>query len=323
MFVNFMCNVFEAFVSFLGRYTAVVHMFLNWQFLQEFVSCLWQITEAVYMPHNLLCTAFKYFASVFWHYAASMYPVFEHCSTTFLQCGAVAFILYLIVHICHLIRHVDRLQQREERREEQQEERREEQQEERQNQTNAPAATVAPTCELTLAFAAEIEKMQLNTRLLIAASTEVEIQFRSAQQDMEEEALLFQQQEGWYEEIRSDFEQRVQYSYQNQRLEMEIDYNHNRPWLSPPECAARSMAIVQSRQEEHRYITQLNTSARVAKDERCYQQYLNTEDRNRHYEQLVLLAGERVLLAHRRRLQTHANDADSLAVHEMRVRNAR
>jgi len=261
-----------------------------------------------------LCTAFKHFASVFWHYAASMYPVFEHCATTFLQCGVVALILYLIVHICYLIKHVDRLEQREERREE------------RQNQTNTfsiPAATTTQPCELTLLICAEIERMQLNTRLLIAALEEVEMKFRLGQTAMQEEALLFQQQEEDIEKIRMEYEQSVVYSYENQRLQMEIHYNYDRPRLSPPECAGRSMAIVQSRQDEHRYITQLNTDARVSHDERCYQQYLNTEDRKRHYDLLLLLEGERVLLAHRRRLQTHANDADSLAAHVMRVRTAR
>ena len=307
-----MCNVFEAFVSFLGQCTAVVHMFLNWQFLQEFVSCLWQINEAaVYMLNNLLCTAFKHFASVFWHYAASMYPVFEDCATKFLLCGAVAFILYLILHICYLIKHVNRLEQREQRREERQEE--------RQNQTNAPAATVAPTCELTLIFGAEIEWMQLNTRMLIADLVEVETQFRTGQTAMEEEMLVFRQQEANLEYVRAEHEQLVKYSQSNRRRVLENNFNNNRAWLNATECAQWSTAILESMQEDRALIDALNTEARVAHDGRCHQHYLATENRKIHYDQLVLLKGERALLAHRRRLQTHADQAESLAAHIMRI----
>jgi len=267
--------------------------------------------EFVIMLVNFLCTDFEQFASVFLHYAASMYHVFEDCATKCLQCGAVAFIFYLILHICYLIKHVDCLEQREQRREERWEE--------RQNQTNAAAATVTPTCELSLLFGAEIERMQLHTRLLIADLVEVETQFRTGQTAMEEEMLVFRQHEESCKDVHDQYKQRVQYSHQNHRRNLEDDFDRQRRRLSPTECAERSMEILQSMHNEHTLIDVLNTEARVAHDGRCHQHYLATENRKIHYDQLVLLAGERALLAHRRRLQTHAIEAESLAAHMMRI----
>ena len=267
--------------------------------------------EFVIMLVNFLCTDFEQFASVFLHYAASMYHVFEDCATKCLQCGAVAFIFYLILHICYLIKHVDCLEQREQRREERWEE--------RQNQTNAAAATVTPTCELSLLFGAEIERMQLHTRLLIADLVEVETQFRTGQTAMEEEMLVFRQHEESCKDVHDQYKQRVQYSHQNHRRNLEDDFDRQRRRLSPTECAERSMEILQSIHNEHTLIDVLNTEARVAHDERCHQHYLATENRKIHYDQLVLLKGERALLAHRRRLQTHAIEAESLAAHMMRI----
>ena len=138
--------------------------------------------EFIIMLVNFLCTAFEPIASVFWHYAASMYPVCVNCATKFLQCGLVAFICYLIVHI-------DRLERREERREQ------------RQNQTNTPAATITTTSEPILLLHAEIQKMQQNTRLLQAELQEVEEIAISGAAD-EERAALFSRDERIFFNLR-------------------------------------------------------------------------------------------------------------------------
>jgi len=139
--------------------------------------------EFIIMLVVSLCTAFEPFASVFWHYAASMYTEFVYCATFFLQCGVVAFISASIMQVHFL------------------------QERERRNQTNTPstpAATITNTSEPILLLRAEIEKMQLHTRLLEADLVKVEEIAISAEAEEARAALFSRDQQMYYERIHAN-----------------------------------------------------------------------------------------------------------------------
>ena len=264
--------------------------------------------EFVIMLVNFLCTAFEPFAPVFWHYVASIYPVCVYCATKFLQCGVVAFIIYLIVHIY-------RLERREERREDRRQERR--------NQTNTPAATITNTSEPILLLRAEIEKMQLHTRLLEAELEEVAIIFRSGESAAMVDKLLFEQETEKYEIVLTDHILRTQNNFQFRRQDMQDALIQTRFSLTLEQYAEREREFLLLRHEEQTLITQLRVDAEVSHDQRFHQHHVHMEGRKSHFERLVLRASETVLLTHTRRLETHSSDAESLASHVMRMRVTR
>lgn len=270
--------------------------------------------EFVIMLVNFMCTAFEAFASVFWHYVVSMHPVFVYCATQILQCGAVAFILYLIVHICRLIRHVDRLEQREERREE------------RQNQTNTPitpAATVTPSCEPILIIRAEIDKMRQQTCLLEAELVHVEQLYQSDDYELAREAQVFQDQITYYERVLFDHVVRVTQERQDIIDDLQHDYNLTRHQLTAEQCAQREMGILQTRYDLRRRTTRLIMDEQARVDLRSVQQCILTTVRKRDNERRVFAAAELCLISHTQRLEMHMNEANSSRDHMIRISVAR
>jgi len=264
--------------------------------------------EFVIMLVNFLCTAFEPFAPVFWHYVASIYPVCVYCATKFLQCGVVAFIIYLIVHIY-------RLERREERREDRRQERR--------NQTNTPAATITNTSEPILLLRAEIEKMQLHTRLLQAELEEVEEIAILAEADEAHAALFSRQTRMYYERIHADHISREREDRQVVIDLMRAEFRTNRHQLTAAQCANVEVRIQKAISDQNAKTNRLDSEEQVAMNERSNLEYLRTDRRKRDNERRVLVAAEMCFLSHTQRLETNARQAESLWDHLIRMSTAR